>query len=60
MAQENDFLKEEEIELLDDCYVNGSKKKKGTVVKLSGNDKAQLLGSGRGKRVEPKAKEEKK
>ena len=57
MTQENEFLKVEEIELTDDCWVNGKQEKKGKVVSLSGNDKAQLLASGRGKRVEPKSKE---
>jgi hypothetical protein len=57
-----DFEKIEELELLDDCRVavdgKVQLKKKGSIVKVGGNDKNQLLASGKGKRPEPK--EEKK
>lgn len=58
MAEKDDFLKEEELILLDGVRVNGKAYEKGATVKVSGNDKAQLLASNKAKRKEQK--EEKK
>ena len=51
-----DFLKEETLEILDDCWVSGKVAKKGSQVKVSGNDKMQLLASHKAKRKEEEVK----
>ena len=45
-----DFNKEETLEILDDCWVAGKMAKKGGTVKVAGNDKMQLIASGKGVR----------
>ncbi len=46
-----EFKAVEELKITDTVWVAGELKKKGDVVKLSGNDKVQLLASGKAVKV---------
>jgi hypothetical protein len=47
-----EFNKEESIAIIEDCWVAGKLKKRGDTVKVGGNDKSQLIASGKGVKVE--------
>lgn len=46
----------EKVKITKGCYVSGVFKKVGEIVSVSGNDKAQLLASGKGELVEESGK----
>jgi len=54
------FNEVEKLILLDGVYVNGKPYKKGDTVSVSGNDKMQLLASGRAERKDEGTKDSKK
>lgn len=51
-----EFNKEEIFIIDEPCFVNGKPKKEGDEVKLSGNDKVQLMGTNKAHKKEEKKK----